>query len=182
MTPTRRVLGTLKKNELLSIAKSLDVEVIAKMNVDELLDAVGTSKRATLDVILKSSPLLERKKAPRIKQDYKKGSITCSRTPPDGWIDWNKPAEQVFNLIRGLSPYPGAFTELNGKILKVFKAGIIEGSGKSGELITDGTTFIRFACREGIIDCKEIQLEGKKRMQVYEFLRGNKLPDTNNAK
>src|SRR5262245_20444224 len=62
MTPMRRVLGTLKKNELLAIAKSFDVEVTAKMNVDELFDAVGASKRATLDAVLPTLSL-ERLKA-----------------------------------------------------------------------------------------------------------------------
>jgi len=92
-------------------------------------------------------------------------------------IDWSKTSEQVFNLVRGLSPYPGAFTDLNGKSLKIFTAEFSEhGTGKKpGELMSDGKTFLRFACGEGYIDCKEIQLEGKKRMQVDEFLRGNKV-------
>jgi methionyl-tRNA formyltransferase len=91
-------------------------------------------------------------------------------------IDWNKPMTDVFNLIRGLSPYPGAFTFINDKMLKIFKAGKIDdaNSNQPGTYETDGKTFLRFYCASGMIDCKEIQLEGKKRMQVEEFLRGNK--------
>jgi len=92
-------------------------------------------------------------------------------------IDWNKPVNDVFNLVRGLSPYPGAFTYINDKMLKIFKAVKIENvaSKQPGTYETDGKTFLRFSCSTGMIDCKEIQLEGKKRMQVEEFLRGNKL-------
>jgi methionyl-tRNA formyltransferase len=92
-------------------------------------------------------------------------------------IDWTKPAHEVFNLIRGLSPYPGAFTNINDKMLKIFKAEKIPGEENKlpGSYETDGKSFLRFFCQTGIIDCKEIQLEGKKRMQIEEFLRGNKL-------
>ena len=92
-------------------------------------------------------------------------------------IDWSKPAEKVFNLIRGLSPYPGAFTYINEKMLKIFKAEKIPGveNQQPGTYETDGKTFLRFFCRTGKIDCKEIQLEGKKRMHIEEFLRGNRI-------
>lgn len=92
-------------------------------------------------------------------------------------IDWNQSAETVYNLIRGLSPYPAAFTTLNGKGLKIFtsqKANNVA-SKLPGTLETDGKTYLRFYCKEGAVDCLELQLEGKKRMGVEEFLRGNKM-------
>lgn len=92
-------------------------------------------------------------------------------------IDWNQTAETVYNLIRGLSPYPAAFTTLNGKGLKIFTAQKANTavSKLPGTVETDGKTFLRFYCKEGAIDCLELQLEGKKRMGVEEFLRGNKM-------
>ncbi|MGZ5248161.1 MAG: methionyl-tRNA formyltransferase, partial [Flavitalea sp.] len=92
-------------------------------------------------------------------------------------IDWNKPVSEIYNLIRGLSPYPGAFTSLNDKMFKIFTASknIETHSREIGSMETDGKTFIRFYGIDGSIDCKEIQLEGKKRMNVEEFLRGYKL-------
>ncbi|HSB93369.1 MAG TPA: methionyl-tRNA formyltransferase [Flavitalea sp.] len=92
-------------------------------------------------------------------------------------IDWTKPANEVFNLIRGLSPYPGAFTFINDKMLKIFSAEKIDGqlNANPGTYDTDGKSYLRFSCHAGKIDCKEIQLEGKKRMHIEEFLRGNKL-------
>ena len=92
-------------------------------------------------------------------------------------IDWNQSAETVYNLIRGLSPYPAAFTTLNGKGLKIFTSQKVNvaASKLPGTVETDGKTYLRFYCKEGAVDCLELQLEGKKRMGVEEFLRGNKI-------
>lgn len=89
-------------------------------------------------------------------------------------IDWNKPVHTVHNLIRGLSPYPGAFTHLGGKTLKIFAAVRQVGNPAQmpGEWDSDQKTFLRFACADGYISVLELQLEGKKRMKVEDFLRG----------
>ena len=95
----------------------------------------------------------------------------------DCLIDWNQPAQTVFNMIRGLSPYPTAFTKLNDKTLKVFKAELEdkEPGIAAGGFLTDGKTFLKFATRDGFIKLIDIQYEGKKRMTVEEFLRGVRL-------
>lgn len=89
-------------------------------------------------------------------------------------INWNKKVEEIYNFIRGLSPYPAAFTYLKGKKLKVFTAQkeSTEISAKPGEVFTDHKTFLKLAATGGFIHLKEIQLEGKKRMKIEEFLRG----------
>jgi len=89
-------------------------------------------------------------------------------------INWNKPMNEVYNLIRGLSPYPGAFTLLDDKNLKIFQAKKIEHAPvlPPGKHETDGKLFLRYACADGSIEIQELQLEGKKRMKVEEFLRG----------
>lgn len=89
-------------------------------------------------------------------------------------IDWNKPAKDIRNLIRGLSPFPGAFTELNGKLLKIFRADIkpAQNMPAPGTPETDYKTYLRFAAPDGYLDVNELQAEGKKRMGVEEFLRG----------
>jgi methionyl-tRNA formyltransferase len=89
-------------------------------------------------------------------------------------IDWNKPSEEIYNLIRGLSPYPAAFTDFEDKALKIFRAEkewIIPDS-KQGRFETDRKTYLKFACNDGYIHVKDLQMEGKKRMLVEEFLRG----------
>lgn len=88
-------------------------------------------------------------------------------------IDWNKTVEEVYNLIRGLSPYPAAFTFLDGKKLKIFSAEKENSTPQTpGVFETDKKTFLKFACADGYISVKEIQLEGKKKMTIEDFLRG----------
>lgn len=89
-------------------------------------------------------------------------------------INWNQPVDKVYNLIRGLSPYPTAYTSINGKTLKIFDADIVQkepGIQPSG-FLSDGKTYLNFACLDGFISVKDVQVEGKKRMTVEEFLRG----------
>jgi len=91
-------------------------------------------------------------------------------------IDWSKTTAEVYDLVRGLSPYPTAFAELDGKKMKVFKASREDGSRPSdalpGSYQTEKKTYLRFACNDGYLSVLELQLEGKKRMTITEFLRG----------
>jgi methionyl-tRNA formyltransferase len=89
-------------------------------------------------------------------------------------IDWNKNVTEVYNLIRGLSPYPAAFTFLNDKMIKIFKSVKEESKPLStpGQFETDKKTYLKFACSNGYISIKELQLEGKKKIMIDEFLRG----------
>ncbi len=89
-------------------------------------------------------------------------------------IDWNKPVEEVYNLIRGLAPYPAAFTFLQGKKLKIYKAEKIpeQPAEQPGSFKTDNKTYLQFACTDGYIAVLELQLEGKKKMDTAAFLRG----------
>ncbi len=101
------------------------------------------------------------KHAPKIHTD------TCR-------INWSQTVETVFNLVRGLCPYPAAFTIMNEKMLKIYKAKkeITVPTHTEGEYETDGKTFLKFACTNGYLHVLELQLEGKKKMGVEEFLRG----------
>ena len=89
-------------------------------------------------------------------------------------INWNNTAESVFNLIRGLSPFPGALTKLDDKIFKIFAAQkeISSHQSPAGSVLTDNKTYLKFACADGYLHITDLQLEGKKRMQVADFLRG----------
>ncbi|WP_293300742.1 methionyl-tRNA formyltransferase [Pedobacter sp. UBA4863] len=106
----------------------------------------------------------ELKFAPKIFKDF------CE-------INWKQDNNIVYNHIRGLSPYPTAFTFLNEKTLKVFKVEKEATTPKTaaGIFETDGKTFLKFATNNGYINLLELQLEGKKRMKVDEFLRGVRL-------
>ncbi|MEP7255348.1 MAG: methionyl-tRNA formyltransferase [Ferruginibacter sp.] len=89
-------------------------------------------------------------------------------------IDFSKTTEEVHNLIRGLSPFPGAFTMLNGKTFKIYKTEKQTGPVTSapGSFETDKKTFLKFACADGYVQVKELKLEGKKKMDIGDFLRG----------
>jgi methionyl-tRNA formyltransferase len=91
-------------------------------------------------------------------------------------IDWDQPCAQIHNLVRGLSPFPAAFTYLHDKLLKVYRTEKeLDASAKEpGSVETDNKTFLKFACADGYLHLKEIQLEGKKRMPIEDFLRGYK--------
>jgi methionyl-tRNA formyltransferase len=89
-------------------------------------------------------------------------------------IDWNKTVSEVHNLVRGLSPFPGAFTHLEGKTLKIYQSIKEEETTNEspGTVVSDKKTYLKFACTNGYLIVKELQLEGKKRMLTEDFLRG----------
>ena len=93
-------------------------------------------------------------------------------------IDFSKTVNEVHNLVRGLSPFPGAFTSLDGKTLKIFRTEKQPGTtgSASGSFETDKKQFLKFACADGYVLVKELQLEGKKRMAIEDFLRGYHFP------
>ena len=95
-------------------------------------------------------------------------------------IKWQKNVDEIYNLVRGLSPYPAAFTFLGGKKLKIFstKKEYTTTTENPGEMVTDNKTFLKFACANGYIQVTELQLEGKKKLAIEDFLRGwrNNLP------
>lgn len=94
-------------------------------------------------------------------------------------IDWEKPAADIHNLIRGLSPYPGAWTILDGKTCKIYKSEISNKNHDGllpGEYRSDGKKELLFQTGNGTLKILELQMEGKKKLVIGEFLRGYKLP------
>lgn len=92
-------------------------------------------------------------------------------------IHWDKPVKEVYNFIRGLSPYPAAFTLFQDKNLKIFtcRARQERIQEKTGAILSDGKSYLRFVAKDGYIEVDELQLEGKRKMRVDEFLRGIRL-------
>ena len=95
-------------------------------------------------------------------------------TKEDGLIDWSQPADNIERLIRGLDPWPGTYTYLNGKLLKIWKAEVSDmtSSEKPGTVIKESTKDLPVATGRGVLLIKELQPEGKKRMSTDAFLRG----------
>jgi methionyl-tRNA formyltransferase len=100
----------------------------------------------------------------------------------DCLINWENDSVKIYNLIRGLSPYPTAFTHIDGKVLKIYESEIIieKHDLKPGTYISNGKNELKFATKDGFLKLLEIQIEGKKRMSVSDFLRGYRLEGTTN--
>jgi len=109
-----------------------------------------------------------------VPQEQVIGNIALQHAPKiftkDCEIDWEKQCTSIHNLIRGLAPFPGAITKIDGKIVKLFLTHIIEGTPieAPGSFITDGKTFAKIACKDGYIGLADIQWEGKKRMPIIK--------------
>jgi len=122
-------------------------------------------------------PSIPQPEADEIKHAPKIFKETCE-------IKWDQSGDQVKNFVRGLSPYPAAWTMVAGKVFKIFKVSVVKSSDHaesadhfkgSDAFTTDNKNYIHIKTRDGWIALHEIQPEGKKRMTVPEFFRGNKL-------
>ncbi len=113
-----------------------------------------------------------------IPQDHRKASYAPPLKKEDGLIDWSRDARGIFNRIRGFNPWPGAFTYLKGRRLKIFRGEIVneEIGERAGKVIQSGSEGVKVITGKGSLLIKEVQLEGRKRMPIHEFLIGNEIP------
>ena len=119
-------------------------------------------------VLMKAIDLIESGKATFTKQDESKATHFPMLKKEDGHINWTENGQSIINKIYGLNPWPSAFSTLDGKIFKIYKAHFEEGAPAEVGVIKD----CKVACKDGYIVLEEVQIEGKKRMGVSEFLRG----------
>lgn len=138
--------------------------------------------------VLKTARALE---AGTVTATIQQGAGTDLKPAPklfktDGEIDWTLPVSMIYNKIRGLSPYPAAWTSLKGLQLKIFAVEKLAdltddailtlemraGKYTPGEILSDGKTFLLYRAQDGFLALKDIQLENKKRMKIEDFMRG----------
>lgn len=147
-----------------------------EMTVGELHDLLAEDGA---QLLLETLKLLQEGRAPRRPQDETKATYAPLLTRMDEWIDWQRPARDIVNQVRGLDPWPGAYTRWQGKNLKIWKATLAPGSDRvrePGTVVAVGPEGVLVACGDGQgILVKELQLEGKKRLSTGEFLKGNAL-------
>jgi methionyl-tRNA formyltransferase len=110
-------------------------------------------------------------------QNEAKATYAAMMKKEDGCIDWARDARSLVNLVRGMTPWPGCYTFLDGKILKIHRAEAIEKSCdmQPGTVISAQATGIDIAAGSGAVRLQEVQLEGKKRMSAGDFLKGYRL-------
>lgn len=89
-------------------------------------------------------------------------------------MEWHEPLGELHNFVRGLSPYPGAWTLLDNKNFKIYRTNKVDAVQHApiGKILTDGKKFLKVACEGGFLELLEVQLEGKKKMNIEDFLRG----------
>ncbi|MBP3284564.1 MAG: methionyl-tRNA formyltransferase [Clostridia bacterium] len=149
-----------------------EVEIGDNETAGELYDRLSFIGADTLSRTLVA---IEKGEAPREKQP-EEFTYAPMLTKELGKIDWNKTSFEIKSLIRGVNPWPGAYTEIAGKKLKVHKAEISDKKGNSGEILcADDKNGLIIATADGALELLEIQPENKKRMNAKDFLRGNKL-------
>ena len=140
-------------------------------SLEERLSKIGA------EMIVETIQGLESGDLRPVPQDSKQATYAPTLQKRDGWIDWSLPAGVLHNRVRALNPWPGVFTRLRGKTLKVFRSEVDEtpqneSPGIIGDTMPEG---ILVATAKGYLVLKEIQLEGKKRLSAREFLLGHPL-------
>lgn len=125
--------------------------------------------------IVKALPMIEKGELTPIKQDDSKSNYAKMLKKEMGLIDWNNSAEVIERYVRGLNSWPSAYSYINGKQLKIWKAEVVEANGNPGEVIAVDKNSVTVACGQNALKLIEIQLEGKKRMEVGAFLLGYKV-------
>lgn len=127
------------------------------------------------ETILETLDELEKGSLTPTKQGESPTAYAKILTKAMGLIDFTKPAKELDCFVRGMDPWPSAYTLLAGKTLKLWKVRAVEGGGKAGSVIDIDKESFTIACGEGAIEVLEVQLEGKKRMSAGDFLKGSTL-------
>lgn len=161
-----------------NILFSKEISIREDENAGELHDEL---MQAGAETLLKTIEAIEKNQLNPIPQEEAQQGQELKEAPKifkeDCKIDWNRPTTEVYNLIRGLSPYPTAFTYIDNKVLKIFATAkeIVPTSVEPGTILSDEKSFIKIAAKDGFLHILQLQLEGKKKMEVVEFLRGYRM-------
>lgn len=133
-------------------------------------------------VLIDTVSLFENNKVVKIPQEEIEASYAKMLDKSTGRIEWSNDANSIFNQIRGVTPWPGAYTTYNGKMMKVFMAKVVNckfESAKCGEIIDKDRTSFTVFCGDNCLKILEIQFESEKRMTVEEYLKGHEIEKGN---
>ena len=144
-------------------------------------DAVTLSQKLSrkgAGLLLDTVRLIRNNEAEFTAQDHNKATYAPKLEKEDGLIDWSRKADEIYNRIRAFRPWPGCFTHLDKKILKIWKAGPVDVSvsskSKAGEILEADKNGILVKTGKGVLKIDELQLEGSRRMNAGEFIAGHK--------
>lgn len=159
----------LDTGDILYVKKT---DILPDDNAQTLFEKLGElGAQALLECLDK----LEHGEIIPVRQDESKASYYPMLCKSDGEIDWSLPSDKLDCFIRGVTPWPGAYTHYDGKLLKIHRAKPSDGNGIAGTVLEIGKAGIKVACGKGALLINELQLEGKKRMCCADFINGCKL-------
>ena len=144
-----------------------------KETAETLFDKLSQAGAA---LIVETLPMLERGEITPVKQDESLAGYVKMMDKSQGKIDWTRDAVSVERLVRGLNPWPSAYTCCQGKTVKIWRSdavAAVEAAQQPGTIVSVGKDFFDVACGSGNLRIYELQLEGKKRMDTKSFLLGN---------
>ena len=166
---------------IMQMGEGLDTgDMISKIIIPLAPDETGGSlfgklAQAGAELLIKTLPSIEQGTAERVKQPEESPTPYAAMiTKQMGLMDFTKSAEVLERLVRGMNPWPSAYTFINGKSLKVWKCRVSDEKtdAEPGTIFLTDKEGIHTACGTGVLILTEIQLEGKKRMEAEAFLRG----------
>jgi len=155
-----------------------DMLLKKEIQIEDEDDAGSLSEKLSQlggDLLLETISHLEQGKLTPSKQDESQATHAPMLKKSDGEIKWDKSAQELWNLIRGMNPWPGTFTNLENKSLKIYKAKLVDGVGRPGEVLDSDPGALIVSTGEGALEILELQLEGSKRMDIKSFLSGRKI-------
>lgn len=153
-----------------------DILLVRETDLSPEEDAAMLSDRLSrvgAELLVETIRRIEAGDCPRTPQDDEKSSYFPMLTKETGRVDWTRGAQRVVNLVRGVVPWPGAWTEFGEGVLKIWKARPVQGEGNPGEVLCgDAKNGLVIACGEGAVRIDELQAPGAKRMPAEAYLRG----------
>jgi len=158
-----------------------DILLQRETKIEQKDDALTLSQRLSIlgaKLLLETTNQLKKGNLTPMPQNHSKASFAPVLKKEDGHIEWRRDAQAIHNQIRGTLPWPGAFTNLKNKFLKIFKSEVIENKTQEppGVISQVSVEGIKVATAKGYLLLTEIQLQDRRKMHAAEFLRGNPIP------
>ncbi len=164
----------IDSGDIMSVIKT---PIYEKETAGELFDRLSV---LGADLLIETLDKIEAGTITPIKQDDSKATHVSMIKKQDAIIDWNLSATEIFNKVRGMNPWPIAFTYINGKLLKIYRSEVVECTAEEtasvGEVVKCDYNFgIVVKCGSGFLKLEELQEEGGKRLLAHDFVSGRKL-------
>ena len=171
------IMYMVKKLDAGDMISKIEVDILDSDNYESLHDKLSIAGR---DLLKETLPNIFTGNIAPEKQDDSLATFARNILREDEKIDWNKSAREIFNQVRALDPMPGAFTYLDENILKIWSSKVVEleenySAEKAGTIIKQDKKYIYILCgKNTVLKVKELQISGKKRMPVVNFLSNKK--------